>query len=215
VEFLALLGAQGTVYTLGWLEEQIAFNQRITENLNRLPGSAIYLGTPLPAWAIVFEVSCDNKGFPTDSITQETVEICQKLWRLSLSVDMRLSVDRKEVIILVGIPYAIMQEEAETMRLQMRLRMTRGTMAYEQLHHAQFRTYHISTRYQSQSTEAQSYDTTFLSAHHQSAISNRLTRNGMDLWFRMRLPDPHSLLKRQRKVANHKVPHSLVAVHFY
>jgi hypothetical protein len=224
-EFFAILGSQGTTYTIGWLEEQIAFNQQTTEKLNMLPGSDVHLGTPSPAWAIVFEVFCDEDDFPTDTITQETVEVCDKLWHLSLSVEMRRSLDCKEVIILVGIPFAVMQEEAEEMSLQMRLKMSRGTMPYTRIHHEQFRTYrhHVTSEDQepeeaatelepaSPNTSAtrklfsgKSYDSTFLSAHHQVAISNRLTRNGMDLWFRMSLPEAHSLLKRQRKLANHK-----------
>jgi hypothetical protein len=169
-EFIGILTKQGFAYSIEWLEEQIVFHYdlQMDRRLNVLtvePGydestlkadaekcnaewndaSASYerdLGKVFPVWALMFTMVEDKEtGETTDNISHEAVEVIQRMWELDLSVTVRRTVDRREIIVLVGIPYVIMQREAEEMAMKLRMTDTRGTLEYSAEFHDRFADY--------------------------------------------------------------------------
>ena len=129
-EMLEILGAQGTTFTIEWLEEQINFHQEDIKS-RRLNVLSIEsgvdagtleedaekcnaewneeygkyqrdLGEVFPVWALMFSVVEDDDGNITNLITHEAVEVIQKMWELDLAVDIRRTIDLAEIIVLVG-----------------------------------------------------------------------------------------------------------------
>ena len=214
-EFVRMLAAPTFSYTIEWLEEQIVFNavKSRQRKLNcRLDGTD--LGTVIPCWALLFEVEEGEDGLPSNIITHETVEVVQKCWALDLSVDMRRTLDRGEVIILIGIPHVKMCQEAEEMEMRMRLKATRGTFEYALECHEVYAGFlrHTPDSHGDLFLEGtkdfagEPYFATFLSAHQQQATLSCLKRGGMDLDFRTRLPPALDLVKRTEKALKHGKP---------
>lgn len=245
-EFIEMLTKQGYEYTWDWLLEQVAFQRGDVENrqLNVLtieegydastveaaaakcnatldPDSGKWerdLGEVLPVWALVFTVVRDEEGALTDYVTHETVEVVQRMWELDLSVDVVRTIDRGEVIVLVGIPYIIMQREAEEMAMKLRLKDTRGTLEYSAEFHDRFATY-VRHPMDKESRKifkdpelgavegnfmGKPYVTVFNSTHQQQAVLHRIKSHGMDLDFRMRLPPLETLLKRMKRLVERR-----------
>ena len=168
-EFISMLTKQGFEYNFEWLVEQVVFQKQDIEDrrLNTLTIEEGYdastveadaekcnatlnkktgkwerdLGEVLPVWALLFTMGRDEDGELTDMVTHETVEVIQRMWELDLSVDVRRTVDQGEIIVLVGIPYVIMQHEAEEMQMKLRLKDTRGTLEYSTEFHDRFAEY--------------------------------------------------------------------------
>jgi hypothetical protein len=219
-EFQGVLGQIGATYSIAWLEEQILYHKRDVEERGlNTDFNGLHLGTPAPAWCLVFVVEKNDDGKPTNILTHETVELVQKMWKLDLSVTMHRSIDRNEVLILVGIPFQIMAEEAAESGMRMRLREIRGTMPFDSHFHGLYRTYtrhglvargkapegegaDTADETGAAATSGDTFETIFISAHHQEGIIQRLRRNGVDLDFRMRLPKVKKLLQRSRKTLN-------------
>ena len=168
-EFTGMLTQSGFSYSIEWLEEQIHFHQEDIKSrrLNVLSiesgvdASTLEedaekcnaewneeygkyqrdLGEVFPVWALMFSVVEDDDGNITNLITHEAVEVIQKMWELDLAVDIRRTIDLAEIIVLVGIPYVIMQREAEEMQLPLRMATTRGMLEYSVEFHDRFADY--------------------------------------------------------------------------
>ena len=168
-EFIDMLTKQGFEYTFDWLTEQIVFQKENMQSrrLNILAIEEGYdastvkadaekcnatwneetqryerdLGDVFPVWALVFDMVEDRDGNLTDFITHEAVEVIQRMWELDLSVDVRRTIDKDEIIVLVGIPYVKMQQEAEEMGMKLRMTDTRGTLEYSTEFHDRFADY--------------------------------------------------------------------------
>ena len=247
-EFLDILANQGAEYTIEWLEEQIVFqhNAQMDRRLNVLTVETGYdastvktdaekcnaewdaesgtyqrdLGKVFPVWALMFSMVEDSEtGACTDNITHEAVEVIQRMWELDLSVNVRRTVDRGEIIVLVGIPYVTMQQEAEEMQMKLRMTDTRGTLEYQAEFHDRFADYvrHPMDKdgkvfideakgAEEGNFRCKQYATVFNSTHQQQAVLNRITKNGIDLHFRMGLMPLDSLLKRIKKAVSHTRP---------
>jgi hypothetical protein len=106
-----------------------------------------------------------------------------------------------------------MRDEAEQMHMMMRLAKTRGQHPY----HTDFHEHY--TQYDRHKPDKEGmllnedgtfcgdlYQTTFISAHEQQAIINRIKRSGMDLKYRMQLGKRDTILKSTRKAVEKKSP---------
>jgi hypothetical protein len=219
-----LLTARGHSYSIQWLEEQVVWHelQNRANGMNDdvvrdpLTGELVStrdLGHPHPAWCILFEMQRDKTGHPTDFISNECAELCTRMWQADLSIDIRRSVDKGEVLVLVGISNRIMRAEAYEMpELRMRLSRTKGTINYDDKHHEYYTRY---TRHllgptgdmfvfdeKGQMTDefaGEEYETIWTSALKQQVIQHRLFSKGIDIESRMRMPSLQKQLATCRK----------------
>lgn len=167
----------------------------------------------------VVEDEDEETGISTDNITHEAVEVIQRMWELDLSVNVRRTVDRGEIIVLVGIPYVTMQREAEEMGMKLRISDTRGTLEYSTEFHDRFADYarhpmdengkvfiDEAIGAEEGNFRCKHYATVFNSTHQQQAVLHRIKNNGMDLNFRMGLMPLEHLMKRTKKTAEKQRP---------
>ena len=224
-EFRKILTARGHAYSIEWLEEQVVWHELrnreigMNDDVERDPltgelTSTRDLGHPHPTWCLLFEVQKDKKGRPTRFITNECAELCNRMWAAQLSVDMRRSVDKGEVLILVGISNRILREEAEEMTaLRMRLAKTKGTIYYDDDYHEHYARY---TRHllgptgdmfvfddekgtASDEFAGEEYTTIWTSALKQQVIQHRMHSKGIDVETRMRMASLKKQLATCRK----------------
>ena len=229
-EFRAILGRRGSNFTIEWLEEQIVYqNRRLRsmgynirpEHLNEVGEimPAKDLGEPRYVVALLFSVGTDGPGFtgnPTNLATEECVELVQRMWKADLAIDMRMSLDRSEIILLVGIPESIMRTEAHDMlELRMRLWKTKGTIGYEEDYDPHYTNY---TRHMTVDGEVyvgggtsgeflgEGYKTVWTSALQQQAIKHRMMTSGINVESRMRLPNLQKQLNTvSKRIAGRKL----------
>lgn len=227
-EFRKLLTARGHSYSIRWLEEQVVWH----ELQNRTAGmnddverdlrtgklvSCRDLGHPHPSWCLVFSMLKDEEGRTTDFVSNECAELCNRMWAANLSVDMRRSLDKDEVLILVGISNRILRAEAQEMPLlRMRLAKTKGTICYNESYHEHYTQY---TRHllgetgdmfvfdeDGKPTEdfaGEEYTTIWTSAVKQQVIHHRMLSKGIDLETRIAMPSLKKQISTCRKRVNH------------
>jgi hypothetical protein len=224
-EFANVLGARGHTFTVRWLEEQIVWhheqihenhlnNELVRNELGQMLPTGMNYGNPTPVYMLLFELrrSEDASGEVTRFLSNETVSLCQRLWNAQLSIDMRLSVDENEVMILIGIPNAIMQDQARGMPdLKVRLAKTKGMVAYNQdfhEHYAMFERHTVGNggevfvpgdADEHPTFAGTPFKTRWTSALRQQAIRSRMEEFGVDVETRMQLPSLHVLLAKIMK----------------
>jgi hypothetical protein len=225
-EFHEILTARGHSYSIAWLEEQVVWHERAArekgmnddverdEHTGELV-SCRDLGHPHPSLCLLLSVQEDDEGQPTRFVTNETAELCNRLWAAGLSVDMRMSVDKCEVMVLIGISNMILREEAQEMSsLRMRLTKTKGMIEYEPDYHEYY------TRQKrhllgmsgdmfvfdekgkvTDEFAGEEYTTVWTSALKQQVIKHRMKSKGLDVETRMRLASlDHQLATCRKRV---------------
>lgn len=226
-EFVNVLGARGHTFTVKWLEEQIVWHyEQLHENnlnselvrneLGQILPTGQNLGNPAPVYMLLFELRSSElaSGEVVHFLSNEAVSLVQRLWNAQLAIDMRRSVDENEVMILIGIPNAIMQDEVRGMPdLKMRLAKTKGMVAYDQdchEHYAMFERHKLGVSgevFASGDTDEQPmfagtpFNTRWTSALRQQAVRHRMEEFGVDVETRMQLPSlPVLLAKITKKI---------------
>ena len=221
-EFAAIMNARGHTFTVEWLEEQVVWHaaQLKRDKMNcdlvwnefgqLVPGETDY-GHPVPAFLMLFELQEGPEGPGGDQyfLSNETVSLCQRMWHAKLSIDIRLSVDGGEIMVLVGIPNVIMQDEARSMpELRMRLAKTKGMTEYNQGFHesyAQFERHTLGDGglvYKDRRLTqfaGFAYQTPWTSALRQQVIKHRMADFGVDLETRMHIPPLKAILVKLAK----------------
>ena len=94
-------------------------------------------------WAFTFRMGIKDNGPPEqkpvikqsyqdeDQIPLECWQLCHQLWQHDFHIKHAFSTLGDSLIILVGLPYKLLVEEATRMRLSMRLQKTKGMHAYQ------------------------------------------------------------------------------------
>ena len=221
-EFVRILHAPGHTFTVEWLEEQIVWHyERIQEDhlnnelfrneFGQMVPSEKSLGHPTPVFLLLFELRKEKRadGRVVHFLSNEAASLCQRLWSAQLSLDMRRSVDENEIMILIGIPNSIMQDQARDMPdLRVRLATTKGMVAYDQEFHEYYAMFDRHTLGDSgevflpERTGGQvefagiPFKTRWTSALRQQAIRHRMEEFGVDVESRMHLPSLGVLLSR-------------------
>ena len=222
-EFLQMLNAPGHTFTVEWLEEQIVWhydqvqenhlnNDLLRNKFGQMVPSEESLGHPTPVFLLLFELRAEKRadGQVVHFLSNEAASLCQRLWSAQLSVDMRLSVCQKEIMILLGIPNSLMQDQARDMPdLRVRLAKTKGMVPYDQgfhEHYAVFDRHTLGDKGEMFVPESKTggqvefagrpFKTRWTSALRQHAIRHRMEEFGIDIETRMHLPSLRVLLSR-------------------
>jgi hypothetical protein len=137
-------------HDVGWLRRREA-KQDEKQRLERHnwkydceAGKEIDLGPIKFTWAFTFRMGLKDDGPPEDkperikqqysdedNIPLECWQLCHRLWKHDFHIKHAFTTLGDGLIILIGLPYKLLEEEATRMRINMRIQKTKGTHGYQ------------------------------------------------------------------------------------
>ena len=98
------------------------------------------LGDVTMSWTIVFKLTCDDKGLPTLDNQEEIWSVATRLHEIGVVTQHQITSDGSSLLLMFGLPYKVLIEEATFSKRRMRLAECRGTIEFDERYLHYYRT---------------------------------------------------------------------------